>query len=52
MIVNIYIEIIVDVHLEDVLHNCLELPLLHAKPLRDERHVAGHGDGGQFAREV
>ena len=47
-----HIEVIVDVHLEDVLDDVPELALLQPEPLRDERDVAGHGDGGQLPREV
>ena len=47
-----HIEVIVDVHLEDVLDDVPELALLQPEPLRDERDVARHGDGGQLPREV
>ena len=47
-----HIEVIVDVHLEDVLDDVPQLALLQPEPLRDERDVAGHGDGGQLPREV
>ena len=47
-----HVEVIVDVHLEDVLHDVPQLALLQPEPLRDERDVAGHGDGRQLPREV
>ena len=47
-----HVEVIVDVHLEDILDDVPELALLQPEPLRDERDVAGHGDGGQLPREV
>ena len=47
-----HIEVIIDVHVEDVLDDALQLPLLHPEPLRDEGDVAGHGDGRQLPGEI
>ena len=46
------IKVIIDVHVEDVLDDALQLPLLHPKPLGDEGDVTGHGDGGQLPGEI
>ena len=51
-ICNPHLPLILLIHLQYVLHDVLELPLLHPKPAGDAGHVTGAGDGGQLPREV
>ena len=47
-----YLPLIIEIHLQYVLDNVLEVPLLHTKPSRDAGHITCTRDGRQLPGEV